>query len=95
MFFPARGYKWNQLKAYNRDLREKQSKLSWPEAISLLDSAHQKLLDLIETMGYMELYGGPMKGAKNDWTAVRWAEASGSSHYRSATKYVRKQIRAL
>ena len=95
VYFPARGYKWNQLKAYNRELRNAQSDLSWPDAIALLDSTHQKLLDLITSMSDAELYGAPMKGAHNDWTAGRWAEASGSSHYRSAAKYIRKRLKAL
>lgn len=95
VYFPARGYKWNQLKAYNRELRNAQSDLSWPDVIALLDSAHQKLLDLITSMRDAELYGAPMKGAQNDWTAGRWAEASGSSHYRSAAKYIRKRLKAL
>ncbi|MEM9571047.1 MAG: ClbS/DfsB family four-helix bundle protein [Pseudomonadota bacterium] len=95
VFFPAPGYKWNQLKEYNRKLREQQSKLTWREAIALLDSENKKLLDLIESMSDEELYGAPMKGANNKWTAGRWAEASGSSHYRSATKYVRKRMKVL
>ncbi len=95
VFFPARGYKWNQLKEYNRNLREEQRDLSWVDAIALLDRAHNGLLELIEAMSESDLYGAPMKGARNTWTTGRWAEASGPSHYRSANNYVRSRIKNL
>ena len=34
VFFPAKGYKWNQLKQYNADLRARQSGIEWAEASS-------------------------------------------------------------
>ncbi|MEL7446881.1 MAG: ClbS/DfsB family four-helix bundle protein [Pseudomonadota bacterium] len=95
VFFPAKGYKWNQLKDYNRDLREKQQELGWADALARLDSAHEELCSFIEATSEHDLYGAPMKGANSNWTAGRWAEASGSSHYRSATKYVRNRLRSL
>jgi len=90
VFFPAKGYKWNQLKEYNKNLRAHQAKLSWPDARKKLQSNHKKLLKFIKTHSNDELYGGPMEGAKNDWTPGRWAEAAGPSHYRSASKFARQ-----
>ena len=95
VFFPAPGYKWNQLKQYNRELRKQQRKIGWIEAIALLDDAHDELSKLINSLKSAELYGTPMKGANNSWTTGRWAEASGSSHYRSANKYIRKRLKSL
>ena len=93
VFFPAPGYKWNQLKAYNRNLRAEQVDLSWPGAIENLRVGHDKLIGFITGHTTEELYGGPMKGANNNWTPGRWAEAAGPSHYRSASKYIRKCVR--
>ena len=92
--FPAPGYKWNQLKAYNAKLRESQSGLSWSEARTLLSEAHARLLGFITSHDNAALYGGPMQGARNDWTPGRWAEAAGPSHYRSAAKYIRQILKS-
>ena len=91
--FPAKGYKWNQLREYNRQLRARQAKLSWTGAKKLLRSNHSKLLKFIDGHTDKVLYGGPMKGANNDWKPGRWAEAAGPSHYRSAAKFIRQCLR--
>lgn len=93
--FPAEGYKWNELKRYNADLRARHAALSWDEAVAMLIDRHAKLTRFIATVNDADLYGGAMKGAKNDWTPGRWAEASGPSHFRSAAKYIRARLRAL
>ncbi len=94
-FFPAKGYKWSELKRYNADLRGRQARLSWAKACALLRDRHQALVQLIASETDRSLYGGPMKGANNNWTAGRWAEASGASHYRSAAKYIRARLREI
>lgn len=91
--FPAPGYKWNELKRYNADLRQKQVGIDWQGAQDQLADAHRTLIDFIEHRSDDELYGGPMVGANNHWTPGRWAEAAGPSHYRSAAKYVRTRLR--
>ncbi|MEM6747990.1 MAG: ClbS/DfsB family four-helix bundle protein [Pseudomonadota bacterium] len=95
VYFPAKGYKWNQLKQYNADLRAKQSRLSWKKAKETLQASHEKLLGFIGVRSDHELYGGPMLGANNSWTPGRWAEAAGPSHYRSAAKYIRGRLKEL
>lgn len=94
VFFPAEGYKWNDLKRYNADLRERQSNLDWPSALDLLQLNYDRLIEFIEGCSEEELYGGAMKGAKNAWTPGRWAEAAGPSHFRSASKYLRPILKA-
>lgn len=94
VFFPAEGYKWNDLKRYNADVRARQSDLDWPGAIALLDINFGKFCDFIDGHSEQELYGGPMKGARNAWTPGRWAEAAGPSHFRSASKYIRSCLRS-
>lgn len=93
VYFPAEGYKWNDLKRYNADLREAQSDLDWPGAVTLLNANYGKLTAFISGRSETELYGAPMKGANNAWTPGRWAEAAGSSHFRSASKYVRASLK--
>lgn len=93
--FPAEGYKWNDLKRYNADLRERQADMGWEDAATCLRKRYRALVTFIEGRSEAQLYGGPMKGASNNWTPGRWAEAAGASHFRSASKYVRARLRAL
>jgi hypothetical protein len=93
VYFPAEGYKWNDLKRYNSDLRNHQSDLDWPKAVAMLRANYAKLTDFIQGCSEAELYGGPMKGANNAWTPGRWAEAAGPSHFRSASKFLRSSIK--
>ncbi len=92
--FPAAGYKWSDLKAYNADLRAQQNGLDWDHARHHLAASHQALLTFLQMHSDEALYSGPMKGANNYWTPGRWAEAAGPSHYRSAAKWIRACLRA-
>lgn len=94
VFFPAKGYKWNDLKRYNADLRKQQASLDWVGARAMLNTNINELISFIENLSEAELYGGPMKGANNNWTPGRWAEAAGPSHFRSAAKYIRAGLKA-
>ena len=91
--FPAPGYKWNDLRRYNSELRDRQVGLSWADAVNMLRTNYDKLLAFIDGHSEQELYEGPMKGAKNNWTTGRWVEAAGASHFRSASKYLRAALR--
>lgn len=91
--FPAEGYKWNELQRYNADLRKQQSDLGWAEAVTMLRTNYEKLTEFIQTASEKDLYGGPMRGANNQWTPGRWAEAAGPSHFRSASKYLRATMK--
>ncbi|MCR9137928.1 MAG: ClbS/DfsB family four-helix bundle protein [Alphaproteobacteria bacterium] len=93
VFFPAKGYKWNDLKRYNADLRSRCADVTWTDARNRLNAAHRKLVGFVQDRSERELYGGPMKGANNNWTPGRWAEAAGPSHFRSAAKYVRSRVK--
>ena len=95
VYFPAEGYKWSELKRFNANLRAKQSELSWADSVSLLQSNYQRLISFINGHSEADLYGGPMKGAHNAWTPGRWAEAAGPSHFRSAAKFVRAEMKRL
>lgn len=91
--FPAPGYKWNDLKRYNAAILAERSGVTWVTAQAELIAAHRRWCDLVDGLDQAALYGGPMKGANNQWTPGRWAEAAGPSHYRSATKFIRACLR--
>lgn len=95
LYFPAKGYKWNELPRYNADLRQQQTTFGWHASVNLLEEGYDKLTRFIEALSDDELYGGAMKGAKNNWTPGRWAEAAGPSHFRSASKYIRARLRSM
>lgn len=95
VYFPAKGYKWNDLKRYNSNLRQQQADISWDTALKMLDDGYNRLVNFIDNCSEDELYGGPMKGANNQWTAGRWAEAAGASHFRSASKYSRAVLKRV
>ena len=86
---PDHGVKWSELKPYNAGLRERYADVSWDEAKERLATSHARLLAFMKDTPEEALYGGPMIGGNGKWTAGRYAEASGPSHYRSALKYVR------
>ena len=90
---PAEGYGWGDLKAYNAQLATDQSDLSWDDAMRLLVDRHQKLMAVLNELDEAQLYGAPMIGGNGKWTAGRYAEAAGASHYRSALKFVRRRLR--
>lgn len=92
--FPAPGYKWNQLKAYNAAIRADHKSLGLDDVRQLLSRNQCKLTELLSDLSDADLYGGPMKGGENPWTTGRWAEAAGSSHYRSAAKYIRSVLKS-
>ncbi|KPA23264.1 hypothetical protein shim_04590 [Shimia sp. SK013] len=92
--FPAPGYKWSELKAYNAMMRKKNAGQSWDEVKDALSNAQASWVRLIGSLSDADLYGGPMKGANNKWTTGRWAEAAAPSHYRSAAKFIRACLRA-
>ena len=95
VYFPAKGYKWNDLKRYNTELRTAQAGLGWSDACAMLETNHGKLMSFMKGHSDDDLYGGPMKGANNKWTPGRWAEAAGPSHYRSAAKYIRARLKEM
>lgn len=91
---PAEGVRWSDLKSYNAALREAHAGLSWDAAVARIADAHERLMARLEALDDDALYGGPMPGGNGKWTTGRYAEAAGSSHYRSAAKFVRACLRA-
>lgn len=86
---PAPGFKWSQLEALNAQIHRAQKNWTWDKAVATLEAAHVRLMDDINGATENELYGKPLApGLK--WTRGRYAEAAGSSHYRSARKVLRK-----
>ena len=92
---PAEGYKWNQLKDYNRKVREQTASVSWAKAKKQLDQAHVRLMNFVQEHSEKELYGPPAYDWQGKWPLGRWIESTGPSHYRSAAKYIREIKRKL
>ena len=90
---PAPGYKWNQLKAYNAIVYETSHEYSWDGVRECFDRKHGTLMALLESLDDETLYTKHLYPWMNNWTLGRWAEASGSSHYRSAAKVIRKVLK--
>lgn len=90
---PAKGYKWNQLKAYNESLYVKGNRTSWADLLSEFEAACDKLRLFIEAHDDASLYTVGAHTWTGKWTLGRFAEASGPSHFRSANAYIRKALR--
>ena len=63
--FPAPGYKWSDLKAYNIKLRADQAGLGWQDGCKMLEDRHAGLRAFISAHDNGALYGGKMKGGRN------------------------------
>lgn len=90
---PDHGVKWSELKPYSAGIRERNADLPWAEARTRIEDGHARLRAWIAQATDAQLYGGPMPGGNGKWTTGRYAEASGSSHYRSAAKYIRAVLK--
>lgn len=90
---PAKGYKWNQLKAYNAPLYAQGNEVAWDALLAGFDTACAKLRARIDALEDRELYGSGVHDWTGKWTLGRYAEASGPSHFRSANSYIRKALR--
>jgi hypothetical protein len=90
---PAPGYKWNQLKAYNATVIAAAVDRGWDVVRADLHTAHARMMAYLQEADDAELYTPGLYPWMNTWTLGRWAEAAGSSHYRSAAKAIRKMLR--
>jgi len=94
VFVPAKGYKWNQLKAYNAPIYAKGDDTPWAELLSNFDAACDKLRSFIVSRDDHELYTNGVYAWTGKWTLGRYVEAAGPSHFRSANSYIRKALKA-
>ncbi|MCV6546341.1 MAG: ClbS/DfsB family four-helix bundle protein [Cohaesibacter sp.] len=90
---PAPGYKWNQLKAYNAGVIEASRSQSWQDILADFRAGHDKLLSFLQASDDQMLYTAKLYPWMRNWTLGRWAEANGASHYRSASKYIKKVLK--
>ncbi len=92
LHMPAKGYKWNELKPYNEMVRADAHAIGWAAARENLNRRHAALMALVASLDDVALYGARMSD-QSKWTTGRYAEASGPSHYRSASRFVRAMMR--
>ena len=65
---PAKGYKWNQLKAYNASLYAKGNKTPWVKLLSDIEAACHRLRLFIETQEDSALYSSGAHPWTGKWT---------------------------
>jgi hypothetical protein len=92
---PAPGYKWNQLKAYNATIWERDKDVAWATLYKNFLKEGDRLINFIKTADEKELYTPGVYAWTGKWTLGRYAEASAASHFRSAAKYVRQILKEL
>ncbi len=92
---PAPGYKWNQLKELNAKIWERDEKKKWNQICEDFETESQKLIEFIESQDNKTLYTPKLYEWLNKWTLGRWLEASGSSHFRSANKNIKKILKKI
>lgn len=90
---PAPGYKWNELKAYNRPIYEAGNKRQWADLLDEFEAAAKRLRAFLDSQDDAELYAVGRYEWTGKWGVGRWAESAGPSHFRSADTYIRKVLR--
>ncbi|WP_343561682.1 ClbS/DfsB family four-helix bundle protein [Kiloniella sp. b19] len=89
--FPDTGYRWNQLGQLAQRFYSDYSTLSWPDLLTRLVEAGNRLAATIEARTNEELYGRPWYDGK--WTKGRMIQLNSSSPYSNARSRIRKWLR--
>lgn len=90
---PAKGYKWNQLKDYNRPIYHAGNDRSWTGLLADFEAAVARLRAFLDAHSDAELYTVGRYDWTGKWGVGRWAESAGPAHFRSANTYIRKVLR--
>lgn len=90
---PAEGYKWSQTPALNQVIWEKHRDASWSSVRSRFEESHLEILELAKALTEEEL----LTPGHFSWThksqLATYLAANSSSHYRAATKFIRRWLR--
>lgn len=88
--FPAPGYAWNELGELAQQFYADHADASWPELLDRFASAKARIVELIEGLSDVELYGSPWYGK---YTAGRMIQFNTSSPYVNARGRLRAWLR--
>ncbi len=90
---PADGYKWNETPRLNRAIWREHKDHSWPRVRDAFDASYQEIRDLAGELGESEL----LTPGRHSWTKklplMTYLAANTSSHYRTATKILKRWLR--
>jgi len=91
---PAKGYKWNQTPALNRAIWRNHSQRSAEDVLEDFETSYQEILSLVRELSSREL----LNPGHFAWTGrnplTTYLGANTCSHYRTATKILKRWLRA-
>lgn len=88
--FPAPGYAWNGLGELAQKFYADHADDPWPDLLDQFASAKVRIVELIDGLSEVELYGSPWYGT---YTAGRMIQFNTSSPYVNARKRLRAWLR--
>ena len=92
---PAPGYKWNETPRLNADIQRRHAAKSWARVQADFDASYEEILTLARELDKAEL----LDPGHHPWTGklplMTYLAANTSSHYRTASKILRRFLRRL
>ena len=91
---PAEGYKWNETPRLNKAIWQKHRNKSWRSVRRQFDSSYEEILSLAEQLKESELLTPGLFPWTKKLPLMTYFAANTSSHYRTATKILKRWLRA-
>ena len=91
---PAAGYKWNETPRLNKDIWRKHRNKSWRKVREEFDSSYEEILSLAQRLEENELLTPGFFPWTKKLPLMTYVAANTSSHYRTATKLLKRWLRA-
>lgn len=91
---PAAGYKWNETPRLNRAIWRKHRKRSWRAVREAFDASYEEILALARRLDEDELLTPGFYPWTKKLPLMTYLAANTSSHYRTATRLVKRWLRA-
>lgn len=90
---PAKGYKWNEIRALNRAIREKHKDVSWRRVRTAFDASYQEVLALAKKRTENQLLSPGQFAWTKKYPLTTYLGANSCSHYRFAIKALRRWLK--
>ena len=91
---PAAGYKWNETPQLNKAIWRKHRDKSWRKVREEFDSSYEEILSLARQLEEDELLTPGFFPWTKKLPLMTYVAANTSSHYRTATKLLKRWLRA-
>ena len=91
---PAAGYKWNETPRLNKAIWRKHRDKSWRQVKKEFDSSYEEILKLAQLLDERELLAPGYFPWTKKLPLMTYVAANTSSHYRTATKLLRRWLRS-